>query len=981
MATFKTRARALDMLGRQQIAGIPTAISELFKNAHDAYADRVEVDYYRTDRLFILRDDGLGMTKDEFLSRWLTLGTESKLLVKGADLPPVDHSKAKRTLLGEKGVGRLAIAIIGPQVLVLSRAIREDDLCETVAAFINWGLFECPGADLDQIEIPVRTFSNGSLPTSEDLAEMVGVCRRTLERLKGKFEDDKYAQISSELDAFDLDPSEIDGYLPEMSLADDGHGTHFIISPASEVLNSDIDDGWETDGAPNLFKMLRGFSNTMTPDHSRPVIQTAFRDHKNDDAYEDLISETTFFTPDEFKNADHQISGYFDEYGQFRGYVSIYGKDFSDHIISWKGGHGFPTKCGPFKISVANVQGQSRESTLPLEDWGQLIQKMNRFGGLYIYRDGVRLLPYGNTDFDWLDLERNRTKSASYYHFSFRRIFGVVEITSSVNKYLTEKAGREGFRENKAYRDLKSILKNFFIQLAADFFRAEANNEYYQQKRTELKHLDAARKRREELVSEKKARFIRELNTFFARYDKDEPQQLVTELIGRIQSDLTVAGNKEDSAEVAEAFLAVESNARFQLKELEGRYRVTKPRGVALSKDVTRDWESYQRIFVELQRSVFARARELVEGEVQEQAAQARVALDRRLRIERSLEELSADLKDMAKEERKATEERAELVNNEICFAAKTSVAKVNRVMSEVFADFARLNVTEMDDDSVLRERNNLETALIEVRDSEQNYLRSLQAQLEGIDTSGAPSQIEQMEALEQRTIALEEQAHADLQLTQLGMAIEVINHEFDSSVRSIRDHIRRLRGWADMNEGLENVYQGIRSSFEHLDGYLTLFTPFHRRLYRKKIEISGSAITKFLNDLFGERFKRHSVSLNSSSSFNKIKFLGYPSSFYPVFVNVVDNSIFWLKDQPQREILLDVMGGALVIKDTGPGIPERDHEAVFELGFSRKPGGRGMGLHISREVLSRENYELILMPTDTGTEFHISPAQEETEG
>ena len=45
------------MLGRQQIAGIPTAISELFKNAHDAYADRVEVDYYRRDGLFVLRDE------------------------------------------------------------------------------------------------------------------------------------------------------------------------------------------------------------------------------------------------------------------------------------------------------------------------------------------------------------------------------------------------------------------------------------------------------------------------------------------------------------------------------------------------------------------------------------------------------------------------------------------------------------------------------------------------------------------------------------------------------------------------------------------------------------------------------------------------------------------------------------------------------------------------------------------------------------
>lgn len=79
MATFKARARTLEMLGKQQIAGIPTAISELFKNAHDAYADNVEVDYYRSDGLFVLRDDGMGMTKQEFEDRWLTLGTESKL--------------------------------------------------------------------------------------------------------------------------------------------------------------------------------------------------------------------------------------------------------------------------------------------------------------------------------------------------------------------------------------------------------------------------------------------------------------------------------------------------------------------------------------------------------------------------------------------------------------------------------------------------------------------------------------------------------------------------------------------------------------------------------------------------------------------------------------------------------------------------------------------------------------------------------------
>ena len=149
MATFKTRARALDMLGRQQIAGLPTAISELFKNAHDAYADHAEIDYYRSDGLFVLRDDGLGMTEEEFLQRWLTLGTESKMRAKGVVPPPSAPDKNPRPMLGEKGVGRLAIAIIGPQVLVLSRAVRQEKKHDLVAAFIHWGLFECPGLDLD----------------------------------------------------------------------------------------------------------------------------------------------------------------------------------------------------------------------------------------------------------------------------------------------------------------------------------------------------------------------------------------------------------------------------------------------------------------------------------------------------------------------------------------------------------------------------------------------------------------------------------------------------------------------------------------------------------------------------------------------------------------------------------------------------------------------------------------------------------------
>ena len=107
MAQFKARARTVDMLGRQQIAGIPTAISELFKNAHEAYADNVVVDFLRPSGMLVLRDDGIGTTKHAFEERWLTLGTESQLEKKiGIPRPPIDPNKPRRPGLGEKGIGK-----------------------------------------------------------------------------------------------------------------------------------------------------------------------------------------------------------------------------------------------------------------------------------------------------------------------------------------------------------------------------------------------------------------------------------------------------------------------------------------------------------------------------------------------------------------------------------------------------------------------------------------------------------------------------------------------------------------------------------------------------------------------------------------------------------------------------------------------------------------------------------------------------------
>jgi signal transduction histidine kinase len=188
------------------------------------------------------------------------------------------------------------------------------------------------------------------------------------------------------------------------------------------------------------------------------------------------------------------------------------------------------------------------------------------------------------------------------------------------------------------------------------------------------------------------------------------------------------------------------------------------------------------------------------------------------------------------------------------------------------------------------------------------------------------------------------------------------LSHEFDKTVGLLRDGLRRLKAWANANPDLADLYQDLRNSFDHLDEYLTLFTPLDRRAHRTKIEILGKQIFEFLQKLFGERFRRHKITFAATKEFDAASVTSYPSSIYPAFVNLVDNSIFWLqRNKAKRTITLDADAGDFFVLDNGPGVSARDRENIFALNFSRKPGGRGMGLHISRQSLAKVGLNLLL--------------------
>lgn len=986
MAKFHIRARTIDLLGRQQIANISTAISELFKNAHDAYATTAEVDYFRDDGLFVLRDDGLGMTRKDFEERWLTLGTDSKVgSFAGLIRPPIDKDQEPRPLLGEKGIGRLAIALIGRQVLVLTRAKVEGEAEKNItAAYIHWGLFELPGIDLDEISIPLETFKATQLPNLFDVKKMVSSARRNIEKLSIRIDKEAADEILKDMEEFNVDPREASTYLGSPSFDGDGTGTHFYILPADQIIQEDIDDRDETTKATRFEKNLIGFTNTMTPEFRRPKIVTRFKDHVDEGEPLERVGEKAFFSPEEFKQVDHHIVGRFDEYGQFRGKVGIYQTEPTEYVLNWQNTDGRPTRCGPFDFSIAVIQPTAIDSLVEPVEHARIRRKLERHGGVYIYKDGVRVQPYGGPDFDFLDVERRRNMRAGTAYYSFRNIMGAVELTSRDNPNLVEKAGREGFREDKAYRQFRSILINFFIQSAADFFRESGKYaEEWTEKRDELKHLDKVRKSREQQSRKKKEKFGDQLADFFKSVDSGKlPSAIsttVAEFEENVQSELS--SNKTPKSK-ALSIGRLEAEAKVALSKIHKDQVISKPRGVGLNTEIRNNWAAYQTEFGRITSELVIPAEKKIEEIVTNTVKENKLNLEPGLRLNAAVQKHTKETMSSMKALRTQAEETLTDLTRAVKDTTKNSFRTVSKVVDGVLAELEAVKGEKQAEFDFSKQREAFETLVADAFAEESEKLRRISSQLEAVlastQTSGS-DMVEVTEALEEEVSALRERQAVDFELAQIGMALNTINHEFGKTAGGLRDGLRRMKSWAHANPEMQRLYDDMRVNFDHLDNYLALFNPLDRRLQSTPVDISGAEIFRFLSDLFEKRLKRHNVQLIAEQGFRSHKLHGYQADFYPVFVNLVDNAIYWASnvrgDAGEIELVEDA--GDLCVRDNGRGVSSIDVRNIFELNFTRKPGGRGMGLYISRQVLRRLGYELSVDTPSPGTGacFRISRA------
>lgn len=969
MGEFHVRARAVDMLGRQQIAGIPTAIHELFKNAHDAYAERVEVDYFRSQRLFVMRDDGLGMTLEDIEEKWLTLGTEHRLGANEAKTEIWTGPKQlpRRTIMGEKGIGRLAIAAIGPIALVITRAVRRDGLCPAVAVLVHWSLFEQPGIDVSSIPVPIRE-TPADFPPEITLIEMIEEVREKIEELRDQLGQSEAERLISELETLrPVNLVHLDRFLNQnrsdpLSLSKDGHGTWFVVTPSARELDDDIDNRPEGMGTSNFNKVLLGFANTMDKEY-KPVISTKFRDHRPDGTHS-LIGPTEFFSADDFQNLDHLIEGEFNERGQFNGRLSFYGSETREFVLNWTAGKGRVARCGPFRFRLGVLQGRKKESRLDEKTHAIMLARLNELGGLYIYTDGIRVLPYGTSENDFIGIEMRRTLAAKDWYFSYRRMIGFVALSHSANPNLSEKAGREGFRQNYAYRDLKSVLEEFVRSVAVRFFRASSEEglEFQEQKDEYVREREALVQRNKR-IRERRRDFAKQLAVFRKAVDEERFEQETELLLTEFSRRLKAIENEEDDSIAADYILKVRADVRSEISKLASAITIRAPRGLPLTKSLKREFAAYKRIFPMILDRTVGRLESEISDPV-DLLTQKRIS--EQLRRDAAVESLqsrkSEFVRDVTAEQKQARQ------------AAESLQATLKQVLGEELRMLRNQFEVTIDEYSAGAIENaaqieeswkEVETKLRSMRDGVIELVEAIRRQLSEFKQTviSRTTMDDALVAVENRLERLEEQLEFQSELAQVGMAVGILGHEFNHTIALFREAIHELRQWADGTPDLQPLYANLRRSFENLEGYLQVLTPLGRRLTRRKVKISGSEIELYIRRIFSRRLQDEDVRLVSSPGFGNHVVKCRTAALLSAFVNVVDNALYWIAQERQTggAITLDATAEAFLISNNGPGVSELDAERIFEFGWTSKPGGAGMGLALARDALANEGFKLEL--------------------
>ena len=429
--SIRPYARLLTMLGEQLLKNERVALVELIKNSYDADADRVDVEFERFEEdmttkpesRIVVRDNGCGMTLDTVRKDWMNPATPSKFLAKtkGKRRTPVKN----RVVQGEKGIGRFSVLKLAKKIDVITRA---------------------EGAEMETVvHYDFTRFDDEFVKEEGEEKEIF------LDELKIDWDERKPETLPGKAHGTVIEMEALKGawseYLIKLLCRDVAN----LTDPVSRLTRKKTKDSFEIVVACNGVRRVVANAEEET-------LKALIEDKAVFSIKGRFVSEGCVYRFD--KGMGEEEVSLYDE--RVKG-LWIWRQRYSENKVRQQAAKRQTYACGDFAFQFYIfdfARGIDSRYVLSQHDKNRL--KDHR---VYLYRDGVRVYPYGDPDDDWLNIDTSRGIGRAGDFFSNDQILGWVDITQEGNQALRDKTNREGLIETGGAAEDFVFLIGTFLSL------------------------------------------------------------------------------------------------------------------------------------------------------------------------------------------------------------------------------------------------------------------------------------------------------------------------------------------------------------------------------------------------------------------------------------------------------------------------------------------------------------------------------------
>lgn len=222
-----------------------------------------------------------------------------------------------------------------------------------------------------------------------------------------------------------------------------------------------------------------------------------------------------------------------------------------------------------------------------------------------------------------------------------------------------------------------------------------------------------------------------------------------------------------------------------------------------------------------------------------------------------------------------------------------------------------------------------------------------------------------------------------------VGKIVNVVLHEGRKPLGYFKNQIPLIYDWSKdleknfSQELLDKIINRLSIIDEQGKIFIKLFSkldPLSAKKRDRKKDFNLREVINNVLDVFHLELQSQNIETRIDCDINQTVY-GWKEDFYIILTNLVDNSIYWLQSNTdkQKQIILKVYeeDESLIIeyRDSGPGIEKHliENELIFEPEFTNKTGGgSGLGLAIAGEAIDRNGGNLKAIYSEDGAFFKI---------